>query len=346
MENKSLDKLRIPKPVSAGILMSYKCSSECKHCIYFSSPRCDADWISREEAEKILNLLSGNILGSHYGDEVIGVNSGIHFTGGEPFLNFNLLIEVTKIAHELNIPSVFVETNCFWAKDDNSVREKFKALKKAGLMGILVSVNPFLLDQIPFERTERATRIGREFFCVNVIVYQQFFYEQFKNLKLKGTLPLEDYLKLYSNTINYIELLPMGRTCYALEDLFVKYPAKRFFGISCADELTRNWHVHIDNYYNYIPGFCSGISLGDARDMNSILNGIDLKNRPILRALATDIKNLYDFGTAEFNYKEIEEGYISKCHLCFDIRKFIAGQTKEFDELRPLELYHQAGLEE
>ncbi len=337
-----MDKLILPKPVSAGILLSYKCSSECKHCIYFSSPRCDANWMSEEEAEKILNLLSESILGSHYGNEAIGVNSGIHLTGGEPFLNFDLLFEMTKIAHKLHIPSIFVETNCFWAKDDNSVREKFKALKDAGLLGVLISVNPFLLDQIPFEKTERAVRIGREFFGKNVIVYQQFFYEQFRKLGIKGTLPLQDYLTHYSYYLNFIELLPMGRVCYALKPLFMRYPAKKFFGISCIDEMTRDWHVHIDNYYNYIPGFCSGISLGDARNMDSISGGINLNNYPILKALTTDIKNLYDLGKSEFNYKEIKEGYISKCHLCFDIRKFIVGKTKEFEELRPLEVYDQA----
>jgi hypothetical protein len=346
MKNKSLERLKIPKPVSAGILLSYKCSSECKHCIYFSSPRCDANWISEEEAEKILNLLSGSILGSRFGDESIGVNSGIHFTGGEPFLNFDLLLNLTKIAHKLTIPSIFVETNCFWAKDDNSVREKFKALKDAGLLGALISVNPFLLDQIPFEKTERAVRIGREIFGKNVIVYQQFFYEQFRKLGIKGTLPLRDYLTQYSYYLNFIELLPMGRVCYALGSLFMRYPAKKFFGVSCIDEITRDWHVHIDNYYNYIPGFCSGISLGNVRNMESISGEIDLKSRPILKGLATDIKNLYYLGKSEFNYKEREEGYISKCHLCFDIRKSIAGQTEEFDELKPIELYHQAKQEE
>ncbi len=340
-----MDKLMIPKPVSAGIILSYKCSSQCKHCIYFSSPRFNADWMSIEEAEKILTVLSGNIHGSRFGNDVIGVNSGIHFTGGEPFINFNLLLEVTKIAHKLHIPSIFVETNCFWAKDDDSVREKFKALKNAGLLGILISVNPFLVDQIPFERTERAVRIGRKFFGVNVIVYQQFFYEQFEELGLKGTLPIKDYLKSYSGYLSYVELLPMGRVCYALESLFLKNPAKKFFGSSCRDEITRDWHVHLDNYHNYVPGFCSGISLGDSRDMESIFKGMDLRDRPILRALVTDIKNLYDFGIGEFGYKEKEDGYISKCHLCFDIRKFIAKKTGEFAELRPKELYTQARSE-
>jgi len=38
-------------------------------------------------------------------------------------------------------------------------------------------------------------------------------------------------------------------------------------------------------------------------------------------------------------YKELSGGYVSKCHLCLDIRRHIAEQTSEFEELRPIEFY-------
>jgi len=42
--------------------------------------------------------------------------------------------------------------------------ERLTRLKHAGLHGILVSVNPFILQEVPFGRTERAIRIvGRPF---------------------------------------------------------------------------------------------------------------------------------------------------------------------------------------
>jgi hypothetical protein len=332
----------VQEPISGGIFLSYKCTSECKHCMYACSPRWKDDWISEKDVEKILTQLSGRIQGCPLGTDKIGVNYGVHFTGGEPFLNFDLLLKVVRMAHELRIPSTFVETNSFWCIDDKVTREKLLQLRDAGLHGILISVNPFILEQLPFERTERAVRIGREIFRENVILYQEFFYSQFKKLDIKDTLYLNGYLQkielggLYEN----VELLPIGRATYMLSYLYRKYPAKSFFSESCIEELTRGWHIHVDNYCNYMTGYCGGISLGDAREIDSICRGIDLKGRPILDALSNDLKRLFEFGVNEFDYKERKGGYISKCHLCVDVRRHIAQKTGEFEELRPREFYY------
>ena len=334
-----MSKLHIPEPVSGGILLSYKCTSECKHCMYACSPRWKADWLSEKDAEKILNQLADKIRPSPFGPNEIGINYGLHFTGGEPFLNFDLLLKIIEMANGHGIPSTFVETNCLWCIDDETTREKLKQLKKVGLHGILISVNPFILEQVPFERTERAARISKEIFSKNVISYQEFFYRQFKGFNIKNSLSFEEYLqKAGHESLYHIELLPMGRAAYKLAYLHKKYPARQFFGESCKQELTRDWHVHIDNYGNYMTGYCGGISLGDARDLDS-LHEIDLDEKPILEALVTNLKKLYEFGVEEFGYTELSEGYISKCHLCVDIRKCLAKQTEEFEELKPRGFY-------
>lgn len=334
----SLNRLKIPAPVSAGIILSYKCSSTCKHCMYACSPVWKADWPSKENIELILRQLAPRIKPSSYGSEGVSINYGLHFTGGEPFLNFDLLLDAVEIANRLKIPSTFVETNCFWCVNDEQVREKLKALKQAGLKGILVSVNPFILEQVPFERTERAIKISRENFGRNTMIYQEVYYRQFKNLGIKDTLAISQYLEKDDWALRYSELLPMGRACYKLKHFFAKKPAKAFFSESCVSNLTRSWHVHIDNYFNYVAGYCGGISLGDARDLDALTQGIDLSDKPVLRALTTSIRRLYEFAVKEFNYRE-EEGYISKCHLCIDIRRHIVQQTDGFKELQPREFY-------
>jgi hypothetical protein len=334
-----MNRLQVPEPVSAGILLSYKCTSQCKHCMYACSPRWKADWLSHEDAEKVLGHLAGRLKPSPYGPHRIGVNSGLHITGGEPFLNFDLLLAVTKIAHRLGIPSTFVETNCFWCTDDDTTRTRMAGLKATGLVGILISVNPFILEEVPFERTERAVRIGTEVFESNALVYQAFFYEQFRELQIKGSLSFRKYLERAPHSLQFVELLPMGRAVYELEDLYVGYPARQFFGASCSGELTREWHVHIDNYCNYMPGFCGGISLGDARGLDELLGGIDLGRRPILKALATDLKHLFDLVARDYGYEAREQGYVSRCHLCIDLRRHMALKAPEFQELSPIELY-------
>jgi len=333
-----MNKLYIKEPISGGLILSYKCTSECKHCMYACSSSWKSEWISKKDLEKILQQLTNRIKKSPFSE--ININYGLHFTGGEPFLNFELLIEAVKMAKKFNIPSIFVETNCFWCINDEIVKEKFLQLHDSGLNGVLLSVNPFILEYVPFERIEKAFKISKKIFGENVIVYQSFFYKDFKRLGIKNKLSFKEYLQKSPFSLYYMELLPMGRAAYQLSYLYKKFPAKYFFGLSCHEELTREWHIHIDNYCNYIPGYCAGISLGDARNLNSLIQGIELHDKPILNALITDLKNLYEFAVKEFNYKELSDGYISKCHLCVDIRRHIANQTDEFKELKPKEFYY------
>nr|MDO8079362.1 radical SAM protein [Candidatus Freyarchaeota archaeon] len=132
--------------------------------MYACSPAWSADWISEGDLERVLTQLSPVILPSPLGPDRVGINYGLHFTGGEPFLNFDLLVKAVGMAHGLGIPSLFVETNSFWCANDWGTRDKFARLRDSGLDGLLISVNPFILEQVPFERTERAVRIGREVF--------------------------------------------------------------------------------------------------------------------------------------------------------------------------------------
>jgi len=337
-----MKRLLVPEPVSAGIILSYKCNSECKHCMYACSPKWKDDWISIKDLEEVLRQLATKIKKRYPGGfRRIDINYGLHFTGGEPFLNFQLLARGVKMAAEFKIPATFVETNCFWCVNDEVTRAKLSELKDAGLDGILISVNPFILEQVPFERTERATRIGSKVFGENVVVYQQFFYHQFKTLNLRGAMPFDAYLqKAGAESLRHVELIPMGRAAYELDHLFRKHRAKEFFGESCKEELTRPWHVHVDNYCNYITGYCAGISLGDARKLSSICEeGVDLDENRIIKLLVTDINGLHELATREFGYTELPGGYVSKCHLCLHIREHIVRQTDEFRELQPKEFY-------
>ncbi|MEM2122059.1 MAG: radical SAM protein [Candidatus Bathyarchaeia archaeon] len=333
------DKLYVSEPISGGLILSYKCTSKCRHCMYACSPDWNPDWIPRRDMEEILTQLAGRIKESPYGSSKISLNYGLHFTGGEPFLNFKLILEAVNMANEFGIPSTFLETNCFWCVDDKVTRERLQELRDTGLNGILLSVNPFILEQVPFERVERAFRISREVFGGNIIVYQSFFFSQFESLGIRDVLNLEEYLLRSPFGLRFAELLPMGRAVYKLGYLYEKTPAKYFFKESCREELTRGWHVHFDNYCNYIPGYCGGISLGDAREIDSLRQGIELSDKPILEALSKGLGELYEFGLKEFNYEELSEGYVSKCHLCLDIRKHIAQQTGELKELEPREFY-------
>ena len=330
--------LIIPEPISGGIFLSYKCNSRCQHCMYACSSRWPDDWLSVEDGTAILSQLAARLHGKYRHPERVNLNYGVHFTGGEPFLNYGLLLELIRIAHRLGLPGLFVETNCFWCRDDETTRDRLLQLREAGLRGILISANPFVVEYVPFERIERAARIGEQVFGEGAFVYQRLFFDLFRQLGLKGTLPFAEFLQKAGSNLRYMELLPLGRVSYKLANLYRRYPARHFYGESCRGELIRDWHIHIDNYGNYLPGYCGGISLGDARDLDALCGGINLDERPVLKALLTSLEELVRLGR-EYGYQE-GEGYISKCHLCLDVRDHLA-KHGEFKELHPAEFYQR-----
>ncbi|MDY7079564.1 MAG: radical SAM protein [Chloroflexota bacterium] len=340
-----MTRAKIPQPISGGLLLSYKCSAECRHCMYACSPKWKGDWITREGLEEILSQLAGRIRPSPWGGQTISLNYGLHFTGGEPFLNFALLVEAVAMAEELKIPSTFVETNCFWCSDDEATRERLEFLKAAGLKGILISVNPFYAEHVPFERTERCIRISQEVFGGNVVVYQLAYYDRFKQLGIKERMPLEDYLELTSGErlMEQVELFLMGRAARQLRGFYPTYPAHTFFDEPCRPPFLRNWHNHFDNYGNFMPGYCGGISLGHWKNLDVLVKeGIDLDEHPVLRFLiAEDVQGLFHFAS-DFGYQESREGYVSKCDLCLDLRSHLVSK-EDFEELSPKEFYAHLG---
>lgn len=340
-------KIEIPTPISAGIFLSYKCNASCRHCMYACSPRWPGDWISETDLKEILKVLAIYIEPAPYGPGSVSVSYGLHFTGGEPFLKFSLLCKAVMLAEKFQIPSTFVETNCFWAKNDQDTRSKLFKLKKLGLKGIMISVNPFYLEYVPFENTRRCIDISLEIFGQNTMVYQLNFYQHFCQLGITGCLPLRDYLQLEgsSEAFQYTEFFMMGRAAYQahfLPDRFTKtYPASTLCHQPCNPPFLREWHNHVDNYGNYIPGFCGGLSLGDVRTLPQLINdGINLDDYPILHfIIENDFDGLYRFARQK-GYAGEDRQYHSKCHLCLDLRKFLTTHD-HFPELQPCRFYDQ-----
>lgn len=339
-------KIKIPKPLSVGFFLSYKCNASCRHCMYACTPKWSSDWVREDDLKSLLSQLAGIVTPSPYGPEIVTLSDGLHFTGGEPFLNFRLLSLAVEIANDYGIPSTFVETNCYWCSDDETTAKKLSCLKSKGLKGIMISVNPFYLEYVPFERTERCVEISAEVFGQNAMVYQWEYFKRFKRLGIKDRMPLQDYLKIdsWDNFFQEVEFFMMGRAAYQLGDElarhFPRYPAEVLCQESCWPPFLRDWHNHIDNYGNYIPGFCGGISFGDCHRLDVLLSdGLELSDYPILGYIVEeDFNGLLHFAQ-DYDYLPNSKGYFSKCHLCVDIRKYMV-KIDNFKELQPTEFYH------
>ena len=318
--------MKIPLPYSGGLILSYQCNLSCIHCLY----NCRGNWKGWIEIEKVLDILKTL--------EKIPNFVSLHLTGGEPFINLPLLIEVVKICRNFEIP-FFVETNCYWAKDKEKAEEILRRLKQNGLNSIMLSFSIFYVYKVPIKNFENAMEVSLKIFGPeNVSFYTLNGYRLVKENNITETLSFEKSVEIIGQEKfvkflgNY--LVPKGKCLYTLERWFCKYSPEKFKGANCIAEFLNPHHIHIDLYGNYIPSFCSGITLGNYK---KILEDRKFINDKILDFLTSDIYKFLLWAEG-LGYKR-KDGYINKCHLCLDIRKFLINKNFKFDSLKPEEFY-------
>jgi hypothetical protein len=329
--------LKVPPFSSLGIILSYQCSNECRHCLYACSPGWE-DWISDETLDRLLSEIARN---SRFLE-------GIHIAGGEPFIRPDRVVRAVEAVSAAGLPIDYIETNAFWARHDGETEEILLRLKEAGLPAVLVSVSPFHQEFIPLERADRLIRVAsRVFGPGGVRVFTDFFLQQLAGADHRYPVPFEDYLeaigpeKASLDIADRYGLVPNGRAPLELGILYARHPASHFRGGNCAAELTSPHHGHVDLYGNVITGLCAGLSVGNGRNLGALASGTDLTTRPVLRRLQEGGAGaLADFASSGYGFREDPEGYIAKCHLCLDVRRHLARSGAEFPELEPKGFYH------
>ena len=76
--------------MDVGLILTYKCQSACRHCLYNCGPGW-IDWMEPDEIRTALQIVKS-----------FDNQTQIHITGGEPFLNFSLLLKTVEIYERVN----------------------------------------------------------------------------------------------------------------------------------------------------------------------------------------------------------------------------------------------------
>lgn len=122
---------------SIEVIVTSRCNIKCRHCIYDCQP------FSTEQLSKsaIKDLIK----------QAAKLNSlrSVIFTGGEAFLEYDILIENIALCEELGLESSVV-TNGFWALDSHITTQRLKKLK--GLKILNVSTDSFHQEFVPVDR--------------------------------------------------------------------------------------------------------------------------------------------------------------------------------------------------
>ena len=321
-------------PSELGIILSYQCNAECKHCLY-ACGRKWSDWMTGEQLAAALKVLSG---WRHVFQ--------VHHTGGEPFMNFPLLLEAVKLTREAGMTQ-FVETNAAWCVSADRARDWLRQLSQVGLDSILISCSPFQSERIPLRRVLLAVEAAGELLGYDKVgVYQSQFIQEMSSFAVDETVSIEDYIEQYGAKKagqifwDIYGLIDSGRASYTLAHLTRRHPPKSFRSYNCRRELLYAHHSHVDLYGNYISWFCGGLRMGDWRDFEGMVDRYERGDYPELTGILINDGpyGLYQFACNKYGYSPLEDGYVGKCHLCVDVRKHLNSQG-EFDELQPAQFY-------
>ena len=229
-----------------GVIVTYKCTAACLHCCYSSSPQREGAYISGEMSDEIFFLLNKT-----------GCRS-VHIGGGEPFINFEGLLEVCLSAQKNNVSIDYIETNASWFTDEAAVSLKLKKLKSAGADCLLISLDPFHNEFVPYSKIKNLLKCcGKNNF--GTFLWQSKFERLVRRLDENKTHTLAEYTEKFGPDFikNTAETYGLGYNGRALRILAgsPKQNAEYFLGLNdkCADSLRSLHHFHVDLNGDFIP---------------------------------------------------------------------------------------------
>ncbi len=317
---------------SGGVITNYFCTSSCGHCLYFCSPKRKKDYLEKGMLEEVIAKI-----------RKLGCSS-IHIGGGEPFLNLSGLQMVVETCRSTNIRIEYVETNSSWYKDMESACKILSSLKKRGLSVLLVSMSPFHNEHIPFFKVkgviDACNAVG-----IKTFPWISDFYFEIDAFENRKTHTLAEYENRYGP--DYLMKLPSRYWIHPGGRALKTY--SRISGLTPYEEILSSnqggcrglmdvSHFHLDLYGNYIPGLCSGLALHYTDLGNAILQ----EKYPFLHTLFQGgVAHLLKFVSDEYGFTPAK-GYISKCHLCFEIRRYLVMEKGvEAQEFQPRAFYEE-----
>ena len=322
--------MQIKKLNSGGIIPTYQCPASCRHCLYGCNMKTDKDYIDKHGSEKLCKLLTE--LGA----------ASMHIGGGEPFLDFAKMTALIKAMAEHDINVEYVETNaacCTPSYTDDDIVDMLKELKSLSANCLLISVDPFHIEYIPLNKTLRLIRLAEKANIDYFLWQEQYLRELLKlqadQIYSRAELEQELGADYIYRTANNYGLFYNGRALNIAREYKSKKNYRDFLDNDPCHTITGVSHFHADYNLKFIPPNCTGIAV-DLEDIKN--NNIIFEKYPVFVTLAQKgTAGLY-YHAENHGFKANETGYVSKCDLCFDIRKYLINTCPTAD-LYPKKYY-------
>jgi len=327
----------------AGLLLTYWCNARCADCYVCGAPEAAGDMRVDDALAFWEQLQSASPHGCR-----------IHIGGGEPFGRWETLIELTRRAAGAGLgPLEAVETNAFWATDERLVRQRLAALDAAGMGRLTISADPYHQQYVPIARPRLAAKVAAEALGPGRVRvrWRDWLAEGFDTDGLDAGGRAEVFRRWLSRGRDRLT----GRAAGELAGLAQLKPAGAFADSPCREPLLRSRHVHVDGAGIVCPGTCAGIVLGRAGVGQSVgeigkrlrrrfadgdsLRGGEAAGCEVLSALVGGGPAALLEAARPAGYAVRPEGYAGKCHLCWDVRRWLFDRGRHPDELAPGVVY-------
>jgi MoaA/NifB/PqqE/SkfB family radical SAM enzyme len=183
------------------IIVTSSCNIKCRHCIYDCQPT---------SREKLSNSVIKDLIRQA---ATISSFRSVVFTGGEAFLEYDILVESIALCEELGLESSVV-TNGFWAQNSQITKQKLKQLK--GLRTLNVSTDSFHQEFVPVYRIRYIIESCHDL-GIKCVVRFSYLNDPASELGIikKQLSGLEG---LY--TISAMPVTPFGRAAMLIDELF------------------------------------------------------------------------------------------------------------------------------
>jgi len=306
---------KYPLILGAGFMVNYACTARCRHCMYGCSNKGSKDYVTPENADKIMKTLSDN-----------GVYS-LHIGGGEPFLDFEGLCTVIKAMNRYGIAVDYIETNAFWCHDLVSAKEKLHRLLELGVDAVMASCDPFHAEWVPVDRVLTFIQAARET-GMGYFVWKDQFLRRLMKLdthkahtteELKAVLG-ENYI---AETAKEYGIGMNGRALFIAKEIYPEKPGFDIASSAPCKRILEGRHCHVDLYGNVVPAGCTGIAIPLEVFLNPDRTALyDEEKYPVLaRVLQGGCKALLDYAVSLGFDPETKAA--TSCHLCYQIRCFL-----------------------
>ncbi|MBH1939950.1 radical SAM protein [Mobilitalea sibirica] len=311
--------------IQLGLLITERCNIACNHCIFSATGE------SRDEAK---TMLIDDIC--QYIDRIANITVrentqfSVGFTGGEPFLCFQELLEGIQHAKRMGAYKISTVTNGFWGSNKEDAFRKIAILKQAGLTDISFSMDDFHQVHIPISSLINAVSICKE---LDIVITIKTVVTKRSRRLAEVLHDLGDLLLGQKVMVEEIPCVPEGRAKFLIPPKDLLYypgmPAKPCFMGMMLIILPNG-----DTYPCCGTGWSQQLLLGNTKETNFDTLYDKMKEQPLFMLLREKGPHYFAPYLEANGYSIDHNQYINNCDLC---HKVLTHQ--EFDKVLPSVLH-------